>query len=408
MKVATPFRHAAPTVSRRAATLVELLAAMAVLSVFVLVLGRMLESALERFRDATEARERGSGIRTAVGWIERDLACHLSSRAAALPRLPETASQAQREFFEGRLLLPFEVDRVSGIGGMAKRSFANAAPEFSSLAFVARVPNPRQGPESPAPSIVGYYVAYARRSPLAGAPGAGMKLFRHFRPGGHPDAEGYADGLVLHASLAINDARSDAAPTPPIDVPNAAAVRLGRFENGDVPFLLARRTDSGAVGSRAAVQPWPSLPSKEHLAVPPPSFSPPRGSAADWEDPASSVHDSLFPDEAVCEHVVRFELSPLRRVDFPDGSAVLMGAAELNRHLGLSGGDEWPALVAPDCIDLVIAVVSEKDALRLERYEDWIFDWKEGAIDALPPERRRIARSSRVRTFRLSLPPRSG
>jgi hypothetical protein len=60
---------------------------------------------------------------------------------------------------------------------------------------------PRETP----PAVVGYYVAYARHSPLAGDDGAGMKLFRHYRPGGHPTGEGYADGLLLHATRSIND-----------------------------------------------------------------------------------------------------------------------------------------------------------------------------------------------------------
>lgn len=403
---ASHVRHLATPATRRGATLVELLAAMAILSVFVLVLGQMLESSLARFREVSDTGGQRDGIRTAVEWMERDLASHLSSRPASLPLLPPTVSASQRQFFEGRLLLPFEVDRASGIGGTVGRSFANAAPEFSSLAFVARVSGER--PEASAPSLVGYYVAYARHSPLAGESGAGMKLFRHVRRGGHPGAEGYADGIVRHVSLAVNDDRSDAADPPPaLDAPNAAAVRLGRFENADLPFLLARRIAPAGGPPREAVQPWPTLPVQDRLVVPPPTFSPARGRTIDWEDPASPVHESVFPDEAVCDHVVRFELTPRRRVVLPDGNHRLMDAAELNQHLGLSGGDEWPVLVAPDVIDLVVATISEKEALRLRSYEDWIFDWDESALASLPPDRQRIARSARVRTFRLALPPRS-
>lgn len=408
MKSTGHFHHRSRAVFRRGTTLVELLAAMAVLSIFVLVLGQMLESSLGRFREVSETRGQRDGIRVAAEWIERDLACPLSPRPATLSRLPAAASEVQREFFEGRLLLPFEIDRVSGIGGVADRSFANAAPEFSSLAFVARVPDAGRDPGKPSPSIVGYYVAYARHSPLAGESKAGMKLFRHFRRGGHPEAEGYADGLLRHVSLAVNDARAGAAgPPPALDAPNPAAVRLGRFENADLPFLLARRAAPGGSGSREAAQPWPSLPVREHLLAPPPTFAPARGAAADWEDPASFVHESIFPDEPICDHVVRFELKPCRYVDLADGSRTLMGAAELNRHLGLAGGDEWPVLVVPDFIDLVIAVIPEKEALRLERYEDWIFDWEEDTLASLPPDRQRLVRAARVRTFRLALPPRS-
>jgi hypothetical protein len=87
------------------------------------------------------------------------------------------------------------------------------------------------------------------------------------------------------------------------------------------------------------------------------------------------VHDSVFPDEAICDHLVRFELKPFRRIKLPSGGSSLMGASALNQHLGLSGSDEWPALVAPDLIEVVITVVDEVTARRLYRYEDWIIDW---------------------------------
>ncbi len=387
--------------NRRAATLIELLASMAILSVLILVLGTMLDSALGRFRGGTESARQRGGARAAAEWIERDLASHLSSRPANLPRLPDGTTEAQRDFFEGRLLLPFEIHRKSGTDGT--RSFANAAPEFGSLAFAALLPDPGGGS---IPAIVGYYVTYTRDSPFAGDTRAGMKLFRHCRRCGHPTAEGYADGLLRHASLAINDAFDGT--IRPLGEPNPAALRQGRFENAALPFLLAHRLDPAPGATpRSAAQPWPALPVMDRLPSPPPSLQPPRGSVADWENPASPVHESVFPDETICDHVVRFELTPYRRVVLPDGNSILMGAAELNQHLGLDGGDEWPALVAPDLIEIVIAVVPGETALRLTRYEDWIVDWARADAGDAPPGLRQLVEASRTHRFRIALPTRS-
>lgn len=390
--------------SRRAATLIELLASMAILSVLMLVLGTMLDSALGRFRGGAETAEQRGGARVAAEWIERDLASHLSSRPAALPRLPSAVSEVQREFFEGRLLLPFEIDRRSGTGAPADRSFANAAPEFGSLAFVARGPSRSGDPASTSPALVGYYVAYARHSPLAGDAGAGMKLFRHYRPGGHAEGAGYADSVLRQISREINaDPTAPGADETLLPARDGSALRRGRFENASIPFLFSRRETASGGGPAATGQPWPSHPVRARLHTPPPGGEPFRGSAADWEDPASPVHDSLFPDEPICDHVVRFELVPWRRVELPDGTSELMDASALNRHLGLGPGDEWPALVAPDYIDLVLAVVPEILARRLERYEDWIVDWNSGGTEL----HGRILAESRVYRFRLALPPRS-
>ncbi len=411
MRIPLQRRKVGPTVG--GASLVELLASMAILSVLVLVLGTMLDSAMGRFRSGADRTQERGGARVAAHWIERDLASHVASRPAALPRLPEGVSEAQREFFEGRLFLPFEIARRSGTGAPAQRSFANAAPEFGSLAFVSRVSGQGGGRSdgdaaAGAPALVGYYVAYARHSPLSDDPGAGMKLFRHYRPGGHERGLGYADSMLRQVSREINDA------PPPPDVvgaalppANAAAVRRGRFANGELPFLLSRGCPPEGGAPFPAPPAWPARPVRERLVSRPPSFHPTRGSASDWADPASPVHDSVFPDEAICDHVVRFELRPWRLVELPDGTSELMDAAALNRHLGLGGGDEWPVLVAPDYIDLVVAVVPETLARRLARYEDWIVDWRGAGAAGGGPNQQRIAQECRVHRFRLALPPRS-
>src|SRR5690606_33807759 len=113
----------------------------------------------------------------------------------------------------------------------------------------------------------------------------------------------------------------------------------------------------------------------------------------------------LFPDEVICEHVVRFELHPWRRVRQADGRIVLMGARELNLHLGLDNGDEWPVLVRPDGIDLLLGILPEREARRLESYEAWLFPWSDEDCRTLPPPRQRIAQAARLVKKRLHLSP---
>lgn len=388
--------------SRRGTTLIELLSSMAILSVLALVLATMLGAAFDRFRAGAETVEQRGDARVALGWIERDLAGQIASRRANLPRLPENVSAQQREFFEGRLFLPFEVNRLTGSG---EASFPNAANGFGTLAFATRVANGEGEARETPPAVVGYYVAYARHSPLAGDNGAGMKLFRHYRPGGHPAGEGYADGLLLHATRSIND---DDDPTRALGAPNEAVVRQGRFLNGDFPFFLATREDPDSRDRpRAAVPPWPARPVIARLVSPPPTYQPARGTDGDWANPASPVHDSVFPDEVICDHVVRFEVKPFRRVALPSGGSTLLDAAGLNQYLGLSGGDEWPALVAPDLIEVVITVVDEITARRLTRYEDWIIDWDRVGSPAATTADRALLATSRTTRRRIASPART-
>jgi len=391
-------------------TLVELLASMAILSVLLVVLGSTLEVALGRFRSGVERTENHGGAQLSANWIERDLSSHATSRPANLPRLPVGVTSAQREFFEQKLLLPFELNRVSGTGIPEARSFQNAAPEFASLAFVNRQTVDGGLPGEGGLSIVGYYVAYARNSPLSGDDGAGMKLFRHFRRGGSHYGDGYAGGLLRYCSLEINDAWDEASSgaARPVGSVNPAAVRGGRFENADLPFLLSRRFSSiESTTPVAATQPWPVYPIVERLISPPPTLQPDRGTEEAWENPSSAVHDSVFPDELICDHVVRFELTPFLRVETAGRNPELMDAGALNRHLGLAGGKEWPVLAAPDLIELVITTVSEKAALTLRRYEDWLIDWENEDSGSWSPQRQLIEREMQTFRFRLQLPPRS-
>lgn len=390
------------TSAGRGTTLIELLFAMAILSVLILVLATMLGVAFDRFREGAETVEQRGDARVALGWIENDFAGHVGSRRAPLPSLPDDVSPKQRDVFEGRLFLPFEVNRLSGSGAP---SFPNAAPGFATLAFATRVGAGNDKTRETPPGVVGYYVAYARHSPLAGDDGAGMKLFRHYRRGGHPTGEGYADGLLLHATRAIND---DGDHSRALGTPNQAAVRQGRFANAGFPFLLAAREDPDTTaGSRAAVPPWPVRPVIERLASPPPTYQPWRGTEEDWTDPASPVHDSVFPDEVIVDHVVRFELKAFRRVSLASGGSALMDAPALNQYLDLSGREEWPALVAPDLIEAVITIVDETTARRLARFEDWGINWDRVESSSATPADRTFLAGCRTFRQRIALPART-
>lgn len=372
------------TTNRQAFTLVELLASMAVLSVLMVMLGLMLESSLKHFRGGAERLEQSADVRVVAERMERDLVDVFPNRIAALPHLPDTATKVQREFFGDRLFLPFELDRQGGTGIDLGRGFANSADGFSSIAFATCSPNP---------AIVGYYVAYARHSPLAGDDGAGMKLFRHHRRGGHPTGEGYADRIVRSLSAGINDAWTEPDAQRALTDLNPAPVRRGKFANSELPFIFSSLHEGGIV------HPWPALPAAGSLHEAPPTLKPLRGSAADWLDPDSPVHDSVFPDEAVCDHIVRFRIHPWRVVRMEDGSTVTMDAVALNAHLGLEQGDEWPVLVTPDLLDVDIAVIPEATARRLTRAADWVFDWNRPDIEG--DERLRGLRTHR---FRIHLP----
>lgn len=349
--------------------------------------------------------DRAGDARVVAQWLERDLSSALTSRPARLTRLPPGATQVQREFFEGRFFLPFEINRVRSAGTATTdaKSFQNAAPGFGSIVFAT------EG-KGNGPAIVGYYVAYARKSPLSGDDSAGMKLFRHYRPGGSHGGDRYASGLILFCSHQINDNWDEAGlgSARAAGVENPAAVRRGRFENADLPFFLAQRCEDFATMSPVvATQPWPANPVRERLTAPPPDYQPARGNAEQWANPASPLHDSVFPDEAICDHVVRFQLEPRRRVTLDDGTTTLMDAAALNLHLGLTGEDEWPVLVAPDFIEMTLTTISERAAVTLTTPDDWIVDFTASASGHPSPQRRLIEREMRTHRFQIPLPRRT-
>ena len=105
--------------------------------------------------------------------------------------------------------------------------------------------------------------------------------------------------------------------------------------------------------------------------------------------------------------MVRFQLEPRRRVRLDDGTSELMDAAALNRHLGLSGEDEWPVLVAPDFIEVTLTTISENAALTLREPDQWIVDDTVSPTGRPSLQRRLIERGMKTHRFQIPLPRRA-
>ena len=410
MKQSDPVWHGGRFQRTGGTTVIELIAVMAIFSILLVMLGITLETAMGKFRQGAEVTGHQVGVEAARSILEADLVSVFSQRPATVPRLPDRVTERQREFFENRVFLPFEVTRKNGTGVSIPVSIQNAAPHFATLVFPTRKGLPGENTTSLSPAIVAYYVAYARHSPLAGNVGAGMKLFRHFRRAGDHTGDAYAAGYLLSCSLKMNDAwderkEGESRPLPEL---NPATIRQGNFENAAQPFLFSNRiANLKDLAPVQATHPWPVNALRERLTKVPPQFHPPRGSPAEWANPDSDVHDSVFPDEPVCDHVLRFVVTPYRRVIEENGRAKLMGAEEINRYLGLQGGDEWPVLVLPDFIEVTISTVSETVAKSLTQYEDWMIDWENEDSTTWSTIRKRIEQEKQTFQFRVSLPRRS-
>lgn len=410
------------------ATLIELLVSMGILSFIFLVLSSALELSLTQFRRGVDRSENIVAAQASLDWLRRDLESIVSQRFANLARLPESVTPEQREFFENRLFYPIEIDRRSGTEMPEPRSFQNAHPDFSSIAFLARLPMDSQfsvaydrarraeEPENvieaavsweamARASIVGYYVAYTYDSPLAGERRSAMRLHRHYRPGDSMLSQGYASGFAIYCSQQINDAYDEIGVENARDPeePNPAAVRRGEFSNEQLPFLFSRFIANPASGnSIVATQPWPKYPVPEFLESPPPTLFPDRGTAADWDDPSSRVHETVFHDEPIAHNVVRFEIEAYREVEDEDGNIETMDAEAINAHLDLPGSDEWPALVTPTFLDVTIGIVKETAARRLLSPDDWIVDWS--MTDPAQWSETRQMIEDNLQTFRLRVP----
>lgn len=417
-----------PTVIRREAgsSLIELLASMVILAFLFFVLSSALGLSLGQFRRGVDRSENTIGSQAALDWIRRDLESIVAERYGNLPPLPASVTREQREFFEGKLFFPVEINRTSGVDQDPPRIFVNAHPDFDSVAFLARLPidaqlnvayeRARRGGdgadsserglswESMArASIVGYYVAYTYESPLAGERRGAMRLHRHYRPGGSKLAQGYAAGFAMHCSREINDDYDETGvgEAREEEQANNAKIRNGLFANRELPFLFSRfLADPTADESIPGLQPWPKFPVAEFLESPPTDLFPDRGNAQDWEDPGSGVHDLVFPDEPIAHNVVRFEVSAFREVE-TENDIKAMGAKEMANHLGLPG-DGWPCLVTPTFVDVTITVVDENTARRLRSPEDWLVDWSQTDPSTWSETRQLIENNQE--TFRMRVP----
>lgn len=386
------------------ATLIELITAMSILLVILLMLSTALDASLGQFRQSTDRNTKRTSARASLHWLERDLETISLPQPARLSPLPDSSTNAQREFFEDRQFYPTEINRSRYSGD--ESSLPNAAEEFDHLCFVSRIPDtPHLDPASNSlpphstsiPSIVGYYVAYTRNSPLKGDDLASMKLFRHFRPGSSFSGQRYANEFLSYSHTKINDFPE---PSRPLSESNPAAVRKGLLSNSDFPSLLGMRLPNGPSASpEKGDAAWPVFPLSGHLSEPPPTLNPGRGSATDWIDPIHPVHDTVFPDESLCRNVVRFEVEAERRVQSSPGKFETLEAQALNSYLGLNNGNEWPCLVIPDYLNITVSVINETTARSLTKYEDWIVDWNLTNPSEWSETRKRIERG--LQTFQL-------
>lgn len=413
--------------SRSGVSLIELLASMTILSVLLLMLAQALDLSLDQWRRASGGSAMRGELRAAMSWLERDLQAAVIDRPANVPPLSATATEVERQFFADRLIMPIEINRSEGVGGVDQGcSFVNAASEFDCLAFVTQTPlssqvnaerdrarlglgggavleNASSWDGLSSACLTGYYVAWTKNSPLAAERESSMKLFRHFRPGGESLGQGQSQGFLRAISNALNDdddesargsARASGKRSP-------ALIRNGIFKNSQIPFLFALRFSGGAATSlqRTNDQPWPVDADVASLASPPSQFQPPSVSWDAWRDPHSALHEYLFPDEALAYNVVLFQCRAYRKVIDDQGIVTLMNAQQLNAHLGLSGVD-WPVLVAPSFIDVRIGVVSRVAASLMQQRDDWIIDWSQTEPGSWSVVRRVVELNLQVYTMR--------
>jgi prepilin-type N-terminal cleavage/methylation domain-containing protein len=396
--------------TRSGFTLLELLLSMTILSLVVIGMADLFSFTARTWSGQASGSAAAGDLHDAADLLRVDLESAFPGRHLAHATFDGAAmsNEVARSLFARRMLLPFELDRRSGGGGA--RSFVHPdaeAPEtFSQLAFVALRPGAgsllpetfypeRHGPLAdpalpsgarPTPSdacLVGYYVAYTADSPFPGDNARkSMKLYRHFRPGGTSLGQAQAGSTIRAASHAVN---GDA-------LPNL------RFANRDLPFLFAFHApspDPALVDPVPSAPPWPAWGSSGSAGP----GSAARANRDAWFNPSHPVHDQLPADLPVARHVVRFRVSPFKRLR--DGANLrLLGAAELAQRLGLPDA-EWPALVTPDLVEVELAVVDDATAAALANRQDWLTDWENAANPS--PAARLIRRSVATHRFRVSL-----
>ena len=410
-------------VTRRAAgfSLLELMVSMAVLSVLVVFLAELFATTAGSWVQKIGSQEAEMEVQIARQWLTEDLSAAYTNRPLRSSGTSHFAGTfEQGRFFRDRLIVPFEVDRESGYG--ASKAIVNAAPEFSSLSFVAlRRDAGSILPETFSPErfgalgnpaleknaygetaffaaadtyLVGYYVAYTRDSELPGS-SSSLKLYRHSRPCGTSNGQSQASTILRYQSNVLSE----------------ELLPLAQFRNEELPFLFAFRTKNAlTIEPESAVAPWPKFADPEDLVAKPPSTNLPDGGLKAWHDPENAVHDFLRGDEPVATNVVRFEAKAFRRVEILDADGQvdhveLMNARRLNTYLSLGGGDEWPALIVPSFVEITLAVIGPEAAAPLEERSDWIMSWGEDDLPtgSNPVAKRLIERSLRTVRFRVPI-----
>lgn len=399
-------------------SLVEVLLSMTILSVLVLVLAELLAFSAKMWSRHADGAEVELELREGAAVLRHDLESCFAGRpapwagsvlpSASGPHLPAGSELACEKLFRHRLLLPVEVDRTAGKGQRVSLPHAEAAevdgrPVFSTLAFAAvqseagllhpcSLHRQRSGGSAPLGTepipaggiaLVAYYVAYTRNSPLAGETGWSMKLYRHYRPAGFSLGVGQAGGILRAAAQAVNREQ----------------VPRGQLANRDLSFLLAWRAPrAGSEAVVAAERPWPAWSDTR-----PPGRAPAWDDLSLWADSESLLYDFLAPDVPLVQNVVRFQVRPFKWVDV-GGKLKRLDTRELVAFLKLPDPD-WPVLVVPDEVEVILSVISSTAASQLPEKRDWMASWREDRVEAPDPVVARILRRS-VRTcrFRVSLP----
>ncbi len=400
-------------------TLAEILVAS---TLSVIVIGALL-AALNNVSNSYNlgsARSETTGeARMALDILRRDLSAAFTGRIndpgiASLSQpadaQPPTAFITKPPFFVSpatskfgsRLILPFEVNRLSGAifnpgtGNpmTAIKSIVNAQappddsdtyhPSFDTIAFVTRAPFSRQSqaaidrmafpehglsPDEDFSSnggdacLAAYYVAYTKNAALPQAP-ASMKLFRYFRDSGTRDNMDLRGGRSQGHAYHIIGAVLEHSRIPRLE---------GRLNNADLPMLL---TPVKHYDGHQTVHPWPRFAADslgridyESLPEPPPDHL---IGERDWGD--STAPSNPHSDEPIAYNVIRFKVVPMAWLTDPeDGRQFLAEAEQVNHayHLNRYSSSEWPVVVTPQVLRITLTIIDDQTASLLQRRSDW-------------------------------------
>jgi len=399
-------------------SLLELLISMTLLATMAVLLAELFAFSAETWSNQAGGLDVAVDLQAGADVLRSDLAAAYPGRPAMalsfdpdhgnLAHLREDSELLYEAWFQNRMRFPFEVDRTAGNGDRV--SLPHAEPRevdgrkvFSTLAFAAVKPDagamlptalhedrfgalaPLGGdPVEPAEfCLIGYYVAYTKDSPLTTDPGSSFKLYRHVRPAAMSLGIGQAGSTLRAFATRFREQH----------LPGA------EFANRDLDFFFAyhsphRRNPKRVAGER----PWPRGGEYEPAGV-----RPSRDELGHWKDPDSTLYDYLFGDAPLIQNVVRFQVRPYKRV-LVGGTTTWMDTAELVDHLQLPDPD-WPVLVLPDMLDVIVSVIPPDAAAKLTRKEDWLVSWDGDQPVAEDTAANRVIRATvRTRRFQVHLP----